>query len=123
MSDNGSPDAFVVKLTSNGTLIWAKHWGGPGSELVEGIALDSLGNVCTTGTFDATADFDPDTGQAYLSPNGPFKDVFVSKLNAGGNFEWAFPVGGTEHDYAYAITCDLERWRLDLGTLQRNRGF
>ncbi len=107
MSDNGSPDAFVVKLTSNGTLIWAKHWGGPGSELVEGIALDSLGNVCTTGTFDATADFDPGTGQAYLSPNGPFKDVFVSKLNAAGNFEWAFPVGGTEHDYAYAITCDL----------------
>lgn len=105
-SNAGSPDAFVVKLATNGSLIWAKNWGGPGSELMEGIALDTNGNVFTTGTFDGTADFDPGPGVSNLSATGVNKDIFVSKLSATGLYDWAFPVGGINHDYAYAITCD-----------------
>jgi len=37
----GSIDIFTVKYDANGTRLWAKQWGGMGSDYVYGIALDA----------------------------------------------------------------------------------
>lgn len=43
-------DAELVKLDTNGTLLWAQAWGGPGFESVGGLAFDQAGNLVATGT-------------------------------------------------------------------------
>jgi hypothetical protein len=69
------------------------------------IALDASSNVHTTGYFLGTVNFNPG-GTFNLTSVGD-ADVFVSKLDASGNFVWAKSLGGTLSDVAYGITVDV----------------
>ena len=64
---------------------WAKSMGGTMYDNGYSIAVDDAGNVYTTGSFEGTVDFDPSSGLFYLNSIGD-KDIFVSKLDASGNF-------------------------------------
>jgi hypothetical protein len=101
----GSYEVFVSKLDSAGNYVWAKGMGGSGIDWGYGIAVDQMHNVYTVGTFDGTADFDPGTGTSNLTSFGS-SDVFVSKLDASGNFAWVRQLGGTANDLATAVTLD-----------------
>lgn len=88
-------DIFVLKLDASGNLGWARQFGGDGTqEYGNAIAVDASGNVYTTGRFGNTVDFDPGPGIYNLSiPNNNGSHIFVSKLNAAGNFVWARQFG------------------------------
>jgi len=88
-------DIFASKLDSSGNFVWAKSMGGTGWDVGADIALDSSGNVYTTGYFTGTVDFDPGTGTYNLTSAGGV-DIFVSKLDSDGNFVWAGAMGGTD---------------------------
>jgi hypothetical protein len=97
MSSSGSNDVYVAKLDASGNLIWAKKMGGVFDDISRTLALDMSGNVITSGWFSVTVDFDPGAGTANLSSAGSY-DIFISKLDASGNFVWAKRVGGTGTD-------------------------
>ncbi len=101
----GSLDIFVIKLDSNGDLIWARSMGGVDQERPFAIAVDDSGNVYTTGYFEDTVDFDPGLGIYDLTPSG-LRDVFISKLNTSGDFVWARNMGGPNVDYGIDIAVD-----------------
>jgi hypothetical protein len=96
LTNNGGADCFVVKLvpTTGGTSYtaqspgWAKDLGGSSNDTGNALAVDSAGNVYTTGNFVGSVDFDPGLGQYVLQSGnrGGSTDVFVSELNAGGTF-------------------------------------
>ena len=79
--------------------------GGTGLESGVAIALDAMGNVFTTGQFQSTVDFDPGVGTYNLTDLG-ILDIFVSKLDASGNFAWAVQMGGTSSEYGTSIAVD-----------------
>ena len=79
----GSNDVFISKLNSSGNLVWAKSIGGTDSDSGLSIAVDSSGNIYTTGVFNGTADFDPGAGTLNITSLGG-EDVFVLKLNSLG---------------------------------------
>ena len=103
----GPSDVFVAKLDSAGNYVWAKQMGGigwsQGTSIGMGITVAADGSVYTTGSFQGTADFDPGATQFNLVCAGD-TDVFVSKLDANGNFVWARSMGGTGADYGADIT-------------------
>ena len=106
LTSAGANDAFVSKLDSSGELIWAKSFGGASPDEGNSIAVDSSGNVYTTGFFTGTADFNPGTGITNLALVG-YQDVFVSKLNSSGNYVWANSFGVTSYyKYSTSITVD-----------------
>lgn len=88
MTALGSSDAFVVKLDATGNFVWAKAFSGTAADNANDLAVDVSGNVYITGLFQATADFDPGPGVFNLTATS--NDVYVAKLDAGGNFGWAF---------------------------------
>jgi hypothetical protein len=98
-SGAGDTETFVMKLNSNGDLIWAVQIAGPGQDQGYAIAVDGAGNVYTTGKFQGTTDFDPGPGVFELSAGpvnfGPY-DLFISKLDANGEFLWAMQGGGSD---------------------------
>ncbi|MCL4275779.1 MAG: SBBP repeat-containing protein [Anaerolineales bacterium] len=105
----GNDDIFVSKLDKDGNLVWAKQIGGTGSEEGLSVAVDSTGNILTTGfiTSNAPTDFDPGSGTYYLIGNGNY-DIFISKLDSGGNFVWAKSIGGQNYDVGYSIAVDSD---------------
>jgi hypothetical protein len=97
-----SVDAFILKLRANGNFLWAKAFGGVGRDQVNSITIDAQDNVCTTGNFYKTVDFDPGVGTYMLTATSS-QGIFVSKLNSNGNFIWAKKVSGDDPIQAFSI--------------------
>ena len=98
-----------VSFAQGTKLEWAKSMGGTSgtsSESAYSIAIDASGNVYTTGHFEGTVDFDPGAGVSNLTSAAGYQDIFISKLDANGNFVWAKRMGGTSYDIAYSIAID-----------------
>ena len=105
LSSAGGFDAFVLKLSTAGNFVWAKRFGGGGRDEAASIAIDRNNNVYTIGSFESTADFDPSAATFNLvSVN--YIDIFISKLDANGNFVWAKSMGGNRYDYGIGIALD-----------------
>ncbi len=65
---------------------WAKQTArGTGDEYSTDVTTDAAGNVFSVGASTATADYDPGAGTFSLIN----ANVFISKLDASGNFLWA----------------------------------
>ncbi|HEY9082330.1 MAG TPA: SBBP repeat-containing protein [Vicingaceae bacterium] len=105
LSSIGDRDIFISKLDASGNFVWAKSIGGTNLDRGNSITTDTSGNVYATGYFQSTADFDPGVGMFNLSSAGG-QDIFISKLDASGNFVWAKSMGGTNVDYGNSITTD-----------------
>jgi Tol biopolymer transport system component len=105
LTSAGGSDIFVSKLDNDGNLIWAKSMGGTSAEGGYGIAVDSSGNIYTSGNITGPTDFDPGAGTFTLTSTGSF-DVFVSKLDGNGDFVWAKSMGGSNDDTNNGIGLD-----------------
>ncbi len=97
ISSQGSEDAFVLRLTSDGQIIDMQSFGGPANVVATSVTADSDGNVYIAGWFLGDSDFNPGSSQHILSSAG-MRDVFVLKLDDNGDFVWAQHYGGPEND-------------------------
>ena len=105
LTSNPFDDIFVCKLNPAGNLIWAKRVGGNGYDLPGGLAFDAAQNPVLTGEFSDIVDFDPGAVTSNLSSSG-FADIFIWKLDASGNFQWAKKIGGVNSDAGKSLDCD-----------------
>jgi hypothetical protein len=105
----GDEDAFVAKLSSNGTsLFFSTFLGGSNYEVGWDITLDSTGNIYIIGDT-RSSDF-PTTSDAFdTSFNGRAgeADAFVAKLNNNGTtLLYSTFFGGSDWDVGRAVTLD-----------------
>lgn len=101
----GHEDAYVAKLDPQGTLLWARTFGGTGTDVCEDTAVDGSSNVVVTGSFTNTSDFSFGAGTARLSSWGS-SDVFIAKLTSSGHLSWVRQFGGLFEDRAFAVVID-----------------
>lgn len=96
LTSGGGKDIFVMKQGPSGNLIWAKQIGAGYQEEGNSIKVDKSGNVYVTGYFNASVDFDPGNGTAFMSANGnlaAYGDAFLLKLSNAANYLWANHIG------------------------------
>ncbi|HZG01336.1 MAG TPA: SBBP repeat-containing protein, partial [Chitinophagales bacterium] len=106
LTSSSAQNVFISKLNSDGDFIWARQIEGAGYGNGNDIALDAAGNVYTTGNFYGIADFNPGTSVSNLN-GGAYWDVFISKLDASGNYVWARQfTGATSNDFGFSIDVD-----------------
>ena len=103
LSSNGLVDVFILKLDSAGNFLWAKSFGGSDIDYASAIRIDASGNSYTTGYFNDTVDFNPDTAIYNLSAF-LYYDMYILKLNSSGDFQWAKNIAG--NSAATTITID-----------------
>ncbi len=101
-----SIDTFAIKLNNtDGSVAWAKSFGGSGEEYGNAIGLDGSGNVYIAGYFTSAT---WSLGTTTLTKNGTSSaDIFAIKLTgSGGEVTWAKSFGGSGFESAYGIAVD-----------------
>lgn len=103
----GADDVLIIKSDSLGNFVWAKQMSGADDSRGYSLAVDSSGNVYTTGMFKFTCDFDPGSSVQNVTAVGDY-DIFISKLDSLGNYVWVKTIGGTSYDVGNSIALDAE---------------
>jgi hypothetical protein len=92
-------DAFVVRISSSGTLSWQTFLGGAGDDIGYGFAVDGTGNSYVTGRSNAS----------WGSPVNPLAggyDSIIVKLDGSGALTWNTFVGAGGYDCGEGIAVD-----------------
>jgi hypothetical protein len=118
----GDDDAFVMKMDSDGNFVWVKVFSGIEAEVGLSIALDSFNSIYVTGYFSETTDFNPEPEIFELTTSGDY-DIFISKLDALGNFEWASSMGSIEDDWGNSIVIDASGNIITTGFFEETADF
>ncbi len=101
LKSNGSSDIFITKYKNDGSILWAKSFGGSAEDIGYSIACDAGGTVIFTGSFMSTAYYAKDS---LKSIGGT--DVVVGKLSTDGAFLWMQRFGSTTDDAGRSVTID-----------------
>jgi hypothetical protein len=93
---------FLAKYDTDGNYLWAVQASNIPSR---GIHCDDESNVYVTGAFTGTYDFDPSSNVVNHTSLGG-RDIFITKFDDEGIYQWSLAVGSTSDDYGYAMTTD-----------------
>jgi uncharacterized delta-60 repeat protein len=85
----GGYDMYVVKLDSNGNVVWTKTIGGSNSDVANSIVQSSDGGYVVAGET--------------LSFGASGRDIYVVKLDSSGNIVWTKTIGGSWDDFANSV--------------------
>ncbi|WP_118949883.1 T9SS type A sorting domain-containing protein [Taibaiella helva] len=108
--------SYATAFTQTVGFAWARQIDNPNTVVFSlnaevnkhhAMAVDSQGNVYTTGAFWGTVDFDPGPGVVDLTSGATISSIYITKLNAQGSLVWArcMPVSAGNGS-ASAITID-----------------
>lgn len=100
-------DAFALKLSSTGTLMYSTLLGGSGADEASAIRVDANGNAHIVGS---TSSSDFPTAKPLPSPNNSLQgqqNAFVAEINTNGTSLLASTyLGGSSTDTGYGIAVD-----------------
>jgi hypothetical protein len=114
-SSRGAGDVFVMRLDSRGDLVWKKTFGGSGEEAGQSITTTPDGGYVLTGT---TASDDGD----FEGMNRGGSDIFVVKLDSGGDVQWKKTFGGSGNDRGWSISLAPDGGCVVTGDFRSNDG-
>ncbi len=112
--NHGVRDAWVVKLSSTGSLQWQKTLGGTADDYAYSIQLTPDGGYIMAGY---TQSINGD-----VTGNHSGNDAWVVKLGTTGNIEWQKALGGTVSDVAYDIQSTPDGGYIVAGTTYSTDG-
>ncbi len=92
-SNNGAADFWVIKISSDGNLIWKKTFGGTSFDAARSITKTQDDGFIITGNS-RSSDID-------VNSNNGQNDAWIIKIDNLGNLQWEKSVGGTSVDLAY----------------------
>ncbi len=85
-------DIYLVKINSNGNLIWEKTFGGTKGDVGKSVSQTSDGGFIIT-------------GYTYSSGAGS-ADLILLKTNHNGLLSWEYTIGGASFDYGESV-CEI----------------
>lgn len=95
----------TILISKSQEFDWAVNFGGTGNDQLLCSTTDLNGNIYSAGIFSGSADMDPGSGTFNLNESGS-ADIFISKIDASGNFVWAKQLSSPGLDESWDITTD-----------------
>lgn len=120
-----SANSFLSKLDGSGNFVWAHKMVNTSSVLGSQLAfeLDNANNICLTGFFEDTKDFNPSAlGVFNMTAIGDF-DGFVLKLNTSGNLMWSKQFSGTGLVFPEDLAIDDDNNIYSIGSFNGTADF
>ena len=108
--NHGNNDAWVVKLSKSGSIVWQKSLGGPGNDLAYSVDQTFDGGYIIAGTSDSVGND--------VSVNRGAEDFWVVKLSPTGVIQWERSYGGSDEDIATSIIQTSDTGYIVAGTTE-----
>ncbi|MDH7514543.1 MAG: T9SS type A sorting domain-containing protein [Bacteroidota bacterium] len=97
-------DAFLIRLSGNGSLQWGTYFGGAFRDEASAVAMDAAGDIFITGTTESLNGIStPGAHQLALSVA---PDAFLAKISLSGGQLWGTYLGGSGSDAAFSLAVD-----------------
>ena len=115
----GEFDPFIVKFDANGTVLWAKNFGGIYRDKARAVAVDPSGSsVYLAGWF--YSDTINIEGVSFVNQDNTTNtsDIFLVKYDASGNLVWAQTNGSDNIDHYQDISVDNQGNIIATGTFK-----
>ncbi|HIE74069.1 MAG TPA: hypothetical protein EYQ06_07405 [Flavobacteriales bacterium] len=125
ITSNGEWDAFIFKMDKNGNWLWAKNVGSNKTDRADGIAIDVCDDIYITGEYRNPMVFpgaNASNGTDTLSHKQK-RDVFVAKINANGDWQWAKRARSSGTDKPYQMSVDANKQVFVGGTMKGEATF
>ena len=104
--NQGSQDAFVAKVASDGSrLVYCGYIGGDSYDIATGVDVDTRGNAYATGETGSSPSTFPVKVGPSLTRNG-YTDAFVARVNTTGSLDYCGYIGGARFDRGNAVVVD-----------------
>jgi len=118
----GNGHAIVVVANSDGSLKWAKAYGGSGFEEFTSVAVESDGTIIAAGlTFSTDGDFPATHGGQ--DGTGAGTDAVIAAINpADGSLKWAKAYGGSSADEFNGVAIAADNTIVAVGDTQSTDG-
>lgn len=121
-TNNGAADLWMLKMSSEGNLLWQTSFGGSSFDVARSISKTQDGGFLISGSS-RSSDGDLTTNQGQ-------NDAWILKVNESGILIWQTTVGGSEIDFAYdAVQLNngeiiaVGESNSDNGDITDNKGF
>ena len=76
----GGVDVFLLRLTSGGSAVWKRQFGGPANDQGNNVAFDKYGDVFVGGSTDGRL------GTGLTTGFGGY-DLYLAKFSSGGTLQ------------------------------------
>lgn len=94
--NNGAADLWLIKISTEGALIWEKSFGGSSFDSGRSIfKTQDNGFVISGSSRSVNGDVDANKGQ---------NDAWLIKIDSQANIMWSQTIGGTEIDFTFDAT-------------------
>lgn len=110
----GGVDIFVIKLDTDGNILWKKLYGGVSDDIGLGMSTSGENILITGSTFSNDGDFEGFKER--------LNNAFVIKLDNDGNVLWTREFGGKREDIGYAVTATSQNDVVIVGTTESDDG-
>ncbi len=100
----GLYDAYLVKLSPLGGLIWSSYFGGPSADFAHDCAVAYNGNVTFVGM--TSSDTSIASVGAHQESWGGLLDGFVATFDSQGQRLWSTYIGGPQNEVCYNVGLD-----------------
>ncbi|MGI4822473.1 MAG: T9SS type A sorting domain-containing protein [Janthinobacterium lividum] len=95
-------DIFVAQLSPTGVWQWVETVGGTYSDRASSMAIDAQGAITVAGFFESTLDFGP----TKLVTNDGNATLFIARLSAARQWQWALAAGGDDLENPGQVVLD-----------------
>jgi hypothetical protein len=95
----GNEDIWLAKYDSNGNQVWKKQFGTKGYDLLQGMAIDTEGNIYLSGYTNDNFNL--------TDSNAGHNDIWIAKYDEDGKEKWVKQFGSAGEDYLQEIALDL----------------
>ena len=94
LASAGGSDAFLLRLTPDGNLAWARRLGGKLADAGMRVAVGAKGETWVAGDFQGSMDGLDSAGKT---------DAFLARFDEAGGLSWARRIGGVKDDAARGV--------------------
>jgi hypothetical protein len=97
--NQGEADAFVLKYDAQGNLLWIFQLGTSEADNANAVTTDSADDIFLTGGTIGIFEGQPGSGM---------EDIFISKIDASGQFIWLTQYGSNNSESGHGIASDVD---------------